>query len=196
MDAPKAATAKTPRGILEGWRFKDLFQWSRRPDEGSGVSDLASKLRSHYPSDAEDIIKFMTSVLERREAIVERLKKHPELNDHGFFMVLCLMYIATYRGIGYSSGRLVHFIELFATSNISIGTAARKLQKANDVELFVTDRDALDSRKQRYFLHEDMIRIFSDTFGGMIDDVRAADLKDGQPEAKAPSDSSDKIANR
>lgn len=154
------------------WRFADFFRFGRQPDEQLKPSPLVDDLKSNYPDNAKEIISFMTNVIRRRESIVERLKKYPELNDHGFFMVMCLMYLDTYKGIGHTSSRLTHLIEIFSTSEISIGTAARKLQKANEVSVFISDRDAIDSRKQRYYLHPEMITIFSETFGGMIDDVK------------------------
>ena len=159
-------------GFFRGWRFSDLFHWGRQPEPEADKSKVAEELRQSYPDDAAEIMGFMTNVLRRREVIVERLKKHPELNDHGFFMVLCLMYMETYRGVGYTAGKLIQIIELFATAEISPGTAARKLQKANEIELFVTDKDARDNRRQRYYLNPEMIKIFSEMFGGMIDDVR------------------------
>lgn len=160
-------------GFFRGWRFSDLFHWGRQPEPEPDKSKVAEELRKSYPDDAAEIIGFMTNVLRRREVIVERLKTHPELNDHGFFMVLCLMYMETYRGVGYTAGKLIQIIELFATAEISPGTAARKLQKANEIELFVTDKDAKDNRRQRYYLHPEMIVTFSEMFGGMIDDVRS-----------------------
>lgn len=171
---PNSSTVRSEpidRGFFKNWRFASWFSW--RQSEEPGRTRLSDELKGYYPDNAVTIIKFMTNVLRRRQDIVEKLKKHPELNDHGFFMVICLMYMDTYKGIGYTSSRLVNIIELFSTSEISTGTAARRLQKANDVAVFVAETDAKDSRKQRYYLSPEMIRLCSEAFGGMIEDVLA-----------------------
>lgn len=136
-------------------------------------SKLANDLRSSYPSNAPEIIGFLAKVLRRRQKIVERLVKYPELNDHGFFMVICKLYRDTYLGIGHSNHRVSQIIEIFSTSEISRATAARILQKANEVHVFISENDPQDKRRQLYYLHPEMIEICSEAFGGMISDVTA-----------------------
>ena len=161
------------RSLMIDWRFGSLFRQSVRPGDGATHTPLQKELRSLYPHNADEITTFLTNVLKRRQSIVERLSKHPELNDHGFFMVICKMYIDSYHGIGHTNSRITHLIELFASSEISRGTAARKLRKANELNVFVTESDSQDSRKQRYYLHPEMIELCSEAFGGMIEDIRS-----------------------
>lgn len=167
-------TTERSRGIMD-WRFSRFFGWRSSPaKEEANLTELSAELQKLYPANAPDIMEFLTNVLRRRQPIVERLSKFPELNEHGFFMVICKMYMDTYQGVGYTNNAITRLIETFATADISHGTAARKLQKANEVEVFVTDRDKNDSRKQRYYLHPEMIRMCTEAFGGMIEDVFAS----------------------
>jgi hypothetical protein len=173
------------RGKID-WRFAKFFSWWRSPvEDETNLTRLSTELQKLYPENAPQIMEFLANILRRRQPIVERLRKHPELNDHGFFMVICKLYMDTYHGVGYTNSAITRLIETFATADISHGTAARKLQKAYEVGVFEKDSDKDDSRKQRYYLHPDMIRMCTEAFGGMIDDVlasSAASQKDGQPE--------------
>lgn len=155
------------------WRFFDFF---RRPSEAEkrevASSKLQAKLKHTYPENTGEILDFLAKTLRRRQRIVERLSMHPELNSHGFFMVICKVYRDTYHGMGLTNERLAQLIQVFSTPEISRTTAARILQKANEAEVFVSESDAKDKRRQRYYLHPDMISICSDVFGGMLSDAR------------------------
>lgn len=171
----ESSPPKTPgeTGLFSGWRFGNLFSRGISDDEKKAAvtSDALSELQGIYPDNAQEIIDFLAKILRRRQPIVEHLSKYPELNDHGFFMIICKMYRDTYHGIGQTNDRITHLIAMFSTTDISRATAARTLQKANEVNVFVTYRDKKDRRKQRYYLHAEMIQLCSDAFGGMIEDV-------------------------
>ncbi|MEM8539411.1 MAG: hypothetical protein AAGF25_00515 [Pseudomonadota bacterium] len=154
------------------WRFTDLFKRGATDAEKKDAAvDLVADLKAVYPKEALVIIDFLGNVLRRRQPIVEYLNRYPELNDHGFFMVICKMYRDTYHGIGHTNDRVTNLIAMFSTSDVSRATAARTLQKATKAKVLVARRDEKDRRKQRYYLHEDMIALCSNAFGGMIDDV-------------------------
>lgn len=154
------------------WRFADLFRrGASDAEKKDATSDLVADLKDVYPPDALEIIDFLGNVLRRRQPIVEYLSQYPELNDHGFFMVICKMYRDTYHGIGHTNDRVTNLIAMFSTSDISRATAARTLQKATKAKVLVARQDKKDRRKQRYYLHRDMIAICSEAFGGMVHDV-------------------------
>ncbi len=171
--ANKGHEEGSSRGFFGGWSFWELFSGkvTDEDEKAEAASKLGDELRSHYPENAPEIIDFLARVLRRRQGIVDRLKEYPELNDHGFFMVICKLYRDTYLGIGHSSNRISHLIEIFSTARISRATAVRTLQKANEVKVFMSKSDPRDKRKQLYFLHPEMIELCSEAFGGMIDDV-------------------------
>jgi hypothetical protein len=155
-----------------GWSFSDLFRIRRAESEIISVKkELSSDLIEAYPENAFEIIEFIGNALRRRQPIVEYLKDFPELNNHGFFMVMCKMYRDTYHGIGHTHDRTANLIIMFSSADISHSTASRTLQKAVAANVFTTRKDDKDKRKLRYYLHGNMIKLLSHAFGGMIDDI-------------------------
>lgn len=170
-----------------GWgRFAGFFRKriTEEEQETAARLDRPDELSQPYPDDADEIIEFLVCALRRRQAIVEKLSKYPELNDHGFFMVICKLYRDTYHGIGLTNNRITALIEAFSTARITRATAARKLQKANEVGLFVSRRDG---KFTRYFLHPEMIKICTEAFGGMMKDVEA--IRAGEHPSDRPDNS-------
>ncbi|MEO9517480.1 MAG: hypothetical protein ABJH45_21735 [Paracoccaceae bacterium] len=142
-------------------------------EETAEDSELKDRLRDEYPEDVDEIVQFLVNSLSRRQAIVEKLGKHPDLNDHGFFLVICKMYIDTYKGHGYPGSRLAQLIERCSRKAISRPTVMRKIEKAKTANVFEWETSDVDGRSVRYYLHRDFIKICSEMFGGMIQDVRA-----------------------
>jgi hypothetical protein len=66
---------------------------------------------------------------------------------------------------------MTRMIAKFAVSDISHGTAARKLQKAIEAGVFISERDQTDNRKQRYYLHPEMIVVCSGAFESLMRSV-------------------------
>jgi len=173
----KSLPEEKPEKVKQAvWRFAHLFRRnvSDEEQESASPSDAHLDLIKDYPDNALEIIDFLAQVLRRRQPIVEHLEKYPELNDHGFFMVICKLYRDTYHGVGHTNDRITGLIAMFSTTDISRATAARILKKANTAEVFTSIRDSGDKRKQRYYLHSKMIRLCSESFGGMFEDVISA----------------------
>jgi hypothetical protein len=171
----ESGSEKAIKSAPSRWKsFADLFtRRFRAKSEDVEASNLAPTLKLKYPKTANQIIEFISVVLREREAIVDRLQKYPDLNDHGFFMVICLMYIHTYKGIGYTRSALLSHIMNFSTTPITMDTAAKKLQRANEVDVFVYDKDRKDGRQQRYYLHPEMIDICSSMFEKMLNGAQS-----------------------
>lgn len=157
---------------LERWRYHHDFKEERPHQTEKERREEMRELHEAYPPNTGEVIAFLRNILQRRQAIVDYLSNYPELNDHGFFMVICKVYMDTYRGVGHTNDRITQLIQVFSTSDISRATAARTLHKATKAGVFTINRDPNDRRKQRYYLHKDMITLCSDAFAGMLEDAK------------------------
>ena len=157
----------------KSWRFANLFTRQVSVEEqGSAVeTDDLSDLQAAYPDNALEIIDFLATALRHRQPIVKYLSDYPDLNDHGFFMVICKLYRDTYRGIGHTPDSMINLIKMFSTTKISGSTATRVLQNGNKAKVFERIRDKEDARNKRYYLRREMIDLCSEAFGSMIEDV-------------------------
>lgn len=156
------------------WRYEREFEEDAMDGDTTQNSEArpASDLQNTYPENAAEIADFLKKVLVRRQPIVERLSQHPELNDHGFFLLICKMYRDTFRGVGLTKTRLLNLMVTFSRHQIAHSTAEKKIKKASDVGVFDRRPDAKDARRTLYFLNKEMIAVCSEAFSGMLEDAR------------------------